>query len=594
MENNNEVKKILIATAFPIHGAGSGVLVNLQSAYHKMFGKDVHIVTANNRDDFPKQEGIAYKVVPFKSEKQNAKELPNSAPFNYLMFTTHTESTENFWNIGLKELEIYNKNFETVIGKEVAEYNPDVIHAQHNWLLSNLCTKFGKPVVTTVHGTDLIGYEKSINYLNEVNKKLENYKDSEYYNKVASVFEDWSNVTSANVENAKQEILSQDGLSEEEKQTVENLFKLYEEQYKYKYYMKETEDSARNSEQIIVISDAQKDKFIKLFPYAKDKAVLAENGFDERVYNYNDKNIDKDFLNKINQKVEAGIESGDINLGENELANLSKFGNVPTNSPYYGLFVGKFADFKGIDAMLMAMKIYSEELAKQGRNIETIIVGAGNLNDNYLKLHDKLNLSKVHFVGRCTPNEIHEFQKISSFKYVLSRSEPFGLVVPEGAADGIPIIGANSGGIPSILKANMETIPAGDKIRTPLGFLVKTLPDRPHGLSDAEKDQLLKLDMYCADYIFGYDSKENVIQNVSKDFDITEEEAKKYLDSYETTVKLAAECAIDIVSGKEVFEKEKLATYTSKAYGQNEKEQQILKIFDNAHSSFYKKFEYKK
>lgn len=594
MDNQNEVKKILIATAFPIHGAGSGVLVNLQSAYHKMFGKDVHVITANNRDDFQKQEGIGYKVVPFKSEKQNAKELPNSAPFNYLMFTTHTESTENFWNIGLKELEIYNKNFENVIEKEIEEYNPDVIHAQHNWLLSNLCTKFGKPVVTTVHGTDLIGYEKSINYLNEVNKKLENYKDSKFYNQVASVFADWDKVTSSNVEEAKEKLLSESNLLGEDKETVEILFDLYEEQYKYKYYMKETEDSARNSEQIIVISDAQKEKFNKLFPFAKDKVVLAENGFDERVYNYGDKNIDKDFINKINQKVEKGIEAGDINLGENELANLSKFGNVPNNSPYYGLFVGKFADFKGIDAMLMAMKIYSEELAKQGKNIESIIVGAGNLNDNYLKLHEKLNLNKVHFVGRCTPNEIHEFQKISSFKYVLSRGEPFGLVVPEGAADGIPIIGANSGGIPSILKADMEQIPSGDKVRTPLGFLVKTLPDRPHNISDAEKDQLLKLDMYCADYIFGYDSKENVIKNVSKDFDITVEEAKEYLDSYETTVRAAANCAIDIVTGKEVFDKEKLATYTSKAYGQNEKEQQILKIFDNAHSSFYKKFEYKK
>ena len=59
MKKNN-VDKILIATAFPIYGAGSGVLVNLQSAYHKLFNKEVHIVTANNRDDFPKQDDIKY------------------------------------------------------------------------------------------------------------------------------------------------------------------------------------------------------------------------------------------------------------------------------------------------------------------------------------------------------------------------------------------------------------------------------------------------------------------------------------------------------------------------------------------------------
>ena len=71
MKENN-VDKILIATAFPIYGAGSGVLVNLQSAYHKLFDKEVHIVTANNRDDFPKQDDIKYRVVPFKSEKDES------------------------------------------------------------------------------------------------------------------------------------------------------------------------------------------------------------------------------------------------------------------------------------------------------------------------------------------------------------------------------------------------------------------------------------------------------------------------------------------------------------------------------------------
>ena len=590
-ENNTEVKKILIATAFPIHGAGSGVLVNLQSAYHKLFGKDVHVITANNREDFPKQEGIVYKVVPFKSEKPNAKTLPNSAPFNYLMFTTHTESTENFWNIGLKELEIYNKNFENVIKKEIEEYNPDVIHAQHNWLLSNLCTKFNKPVVTTVHGTDLIGYEKSQNYLNEINKKIEKYNDYKFKDIIAEIFDDSKKVTSDYIEKEKNKLLSSSELKSDDVEKINTLFDLFEQQFKYKYYLKETEESAKNSEQIIVISDAQKDKFIKLFPFAKDKVVLAENGFDERVYNFNDKETDNNFINRINNKVKAGIESGDIDLGENKEKNIEKFGNIPSDSKYYGLFVGKFADFKGIDALLMAMKIYTEELEKQGKNIETIIVGAGNLNDNYLKLYDKLGLKNVHFIGRCTPEEIHEFQKISSFKYVLSRSEPFGLVVPEGVADGIPIIGANSGGIPSILKAEMDQLPNSDKIKTPLGFLVKTLPDRINNLSDAESKELLKMDMYSADYIFG-DNKDEVIKNVSKDFNISVDDAKKYLQSYEATVKLAAECAVDIVSGKESFSKEKLATYISNKYGQNGKEKQILKIFDNAHNSFYKKFNY--
>ncbi len=588
MKENN-VDKILIATAFPIYGAGSGVLVNLQSAYHKLFNKEVHIVTANNRDDFPKQNDIKYRVVPFKSEKSGVKELPGSAPFNYLMFTTHTESTENFWNIGLKELEIYNKTFENTMKKEIEEYDTDVIHAQHNWLLSNLCTKFNKPVVTTVHGTDLIGYEKSRDYLADVNQKIEEYKSDKYKDAMEQFFSDEKNVTSDKIDAYKKELLA-NASSDEERKEIEALMKLYEDRFRYKFYMHEAEESARNSDRIIVISDAQYDKFVKLFPYAKDRIVLAENGYDERIYHYDGEPGDRTFIEKINEKVKNGIESGDIDLGEDKEANLNKFGNIPTDSDKYGLFVGKFADFKGIDALLMAMKIYTEEMKKKEKKVSSIIVGSGKLNDNFMKLYDKLGLENVHFIGRATPNEIHELQKLSEFKFVLSRNEPFGLVVPEGAADGIPIIGANSGGIPSIMKAKENVDLSGDKVKVALGYLVKTLPDRPHNIADAEKDQLLKLDMYTADYIFNCDNdedKKSIINNVAKDFNMSEEWAKDYLEAYEKTVRIAAECALDILTEEVVFEKEKLAKYTSEAYGQNKKEEQILNIFNEAHSFHY-------
>ncbi len=590
MKKNN-VDKILIATAFPIYGAGSGVLVNLQSAYHKLFNKEVHIVTANNRDDFPKQDDIKYRVVPFTSEKKDAPKLPGSAPFNYLMFTTHTESTENFWNIGLKELEIYNKTFENAMKKEIEEYDTDVIHAQHNWLLSNLCTKFGKPVVTTVHGTDLIGYEKARDYLADTNKKIDEHKDNKFNDEIKEFFEDFDNVTYDGEEELKKRVEAKCENSEE-KDSADELIKLYEDQYRYKYYMHEAEDSARNSDKIIVISDAQKEKFDTLFPFAKDRVILAENGYDERIYNYDGTNGDIKALERMNQKVIDGIASGDIDLGENPEKNRAKFGDIPLDSDKYGLFVGKFADFKGIDALLMVMKIYTEEMKKQGKKVDSIIVGSGKLNDNYMKLYDKLGLEAVHFVGRTTSNEIHDLQQLSEFKFVPSRNEPFGLVVPEGTADGIPVIGANSGGIPSILRADADLDLSQDKIQTPVGFLFRTLPNRPHNIADAEKDQLLKLDSYAADYIFGNDLEGNtnvdrnaIISNVAKEFDLTEKEAKDYLDSYELSVKKAAEFAIKKKKKKVVFDKEKLASYTREKYGQNKKEEQILNIFTEATES---------
>jgi glycosyltransferase involved in cell wall biosynthesis len=537
------VNKILIATAFPIYGAGSGILVNLQSAYHRMHNKQVHIITANNRDDFEKRDDIGYTVVPFTSQVPGAPVLEGAAPFNYLMFTTHTESTENFWNIGLKELEIYNDTFKRTLDKVIAEFNPDVIHAQHNWLLSSMCTRYNLPVVTTVHGTDLIGYEKSLDYLEKINKELE---------------------------------------------TNPNDQKLLEEKQKYEFYISEAENSARNSDKIIIISDAQMEKFLKLFPFAKDHAVLAENGYDERVYHYDESEKSTDIIDQLNEKVRNGLENGTIDVGENKELNVSKFGNIPKDSDYYGLFVGKFADFKGIDALLMAMKKYTDFMKEKGKTITSIIVGSGKLNDNYMKLYDKLGLENVRFTGKTTSDEIHKLQLLSEFKFVPSREEPFGLVVPEGVADGIPVIGSNSGGIPSILKGDMEDLPDSDIIKTPLGILFKSLPKRLNNIADAEHEELLALDLLTADYIFDESKKQDSINQVSQMFNISENEAKEYLDNYERSVNAIAESAEKILTREIVFDKSTLAHLIAEKYGQNKKEEQILQIFEDAYNEHNK------
>ena len=50
------------------------------------------------------------------------------------MFTTHTESTANFWNASLEQIKEYESAFRKAINKEVKEFKPDVIHGQHNWI----------------------------------------------------------------------------------------------------------------------------------------------------------------------------------------------------------------------------------------------------------------------------------------------------------------------------------------------------------------------------------------------------------------------------------------------------------------------------
>lgn len=271
-------KKILIVTAFPTHGAGSGALITTQAKSYIEDGHEVVIITGNNRTDFDKLEGVRYHIVPFKGETEDAEKIEGQCNFNYLMFTTHTESTANFWNASIEQIEEYMKAFETAISEEVKMFNPDIIHAQHNWITSSLLSKFNKPVVLTIHGTDLMGYKKSKEKLEEVNEKIRQEKQKYANDKneekiknieeIEKIYEKYS---------TKQQILKdiKEAIDTKNikisKEELSELIKLYDEKVKYQLYMRNAENSANNSNRIIVISDDQKREFVSLFPNDKEK-----------------------------------------------------------------------------------------------------------------------------------------------------------------------------------------------------------------------------------------------------------------------------------------------------------------------------------
>ena len=364
-------RSILIATAFPTHGAGSGALVTTQAKSYVENGQNVVIITGNNRTDFDKLEGVRYHVVPFTGESENPEKIPNQAPFNYLMFTTHTESTANFWNISLENLEIYCKSFSNALKEEVKQCNPNVIHAQHNWLLSSEATRMGKPVVTTIHGTDLMGYEKAKLKLEEAEKEIKALKENNNSTDFAKLEEVYakSNSYKEILDNIKRLIDNKELKSS--KAEIMQIIEKYNDRRKYKFYINEAENSAKNSDKIIVISDAQKEKFVSLFPYAEDKVVLLENGYDPKTF-YVEEKVDKEELFKE-------FES-----------NATPDGKIDTNYDALFTFVGKFADFKGIDSLLIANKIYDEELKKKGIKPLTIIVGSGALDSKLKEEANKL------------------------------------------------------------------------------------------------------------------------------------------------------------------------------------------------------------
>ena len=573
MENTKtkNKKKILIVTAFPTHGAGSGALITTQAKSYVENGDEVVIITGNNRTDFEKLEGVKYHVVPFTAESENPEKIEGQCPFNYLMFTTHTESTANFWNVSLEEIEEYIKAFERAIREEIENFNPDIIHAQHNWLTSSICNNFDEPVTLTIHGTDLMGYIKANEKLEivqqqirERKERLQNAKDRKGLSNMGIIEEIYLRANSKAEVMRELKAAIQSKKLDITKPELEELVNLYDSKTLYELYKKEAEKSAKQSERIIVISDAQEQQFDELFPGNEDKVRLLENGYDAKVF-YQNKNVTREEI--IPQLI--GNENADYN-------NLV-------------LFVGKFADFKGIDALLDAAKIYEKDADDKGKKTETIIVGSGVLDDKLRKQAEVLGLEHTHFVGRKNHSEICKLQNLADVSLIPSRNEPFGLVVIEGTSCGHPVIATNSGGIPGILNTDREDL--SDKTKsyvTKLGVLIPPLPDRPTDLDDNAKDRLDEMTTRYS-MIEKQEEKTDFISKNAKELNMAEETLKTYFDKYMRTVNALSTSVIDICDKKLEFNNDDIAKYTEETYSQDVIRDKILGIFDEAEEEHQKK-----
>lgn len=479
--NKDEVRN-LIVTAFPVHGAGSGALVTTQAISYVKNGYPVAIITANNRDDFPKVDGVKYHVVPFSSEKEGAEKLEGAADFNYLMFTTHTESTATFWNSSLEQIKQYEGMFRNAIKEEIEEFKPTFIHAQHNWISSSIATEFDLPVVLTIHGTDLMGYERSKSEMRDIKEQLESKE-----------------------------------VSDEDKKGLKEKYE------KYKIFINHSINSAKNSNKIIVISEAQKQKFEELFPFAKDKVELVKNGYNPEVF-YVEENVDK-------EEVFSKLTS-----------DRAENGKIDTDFDKMVLFVGKFAGFKGIDVMLDAAKDYEEKMEEKGQKVLTVLVGTGSLEKDLKEQAEKLQLKNTHFVGLQNHDTIRNLQNLADVSLIPSRDEPFGLVVIEGTACGHPVIATNGGGIPDILNTT------GKKMKKEYNEEI-----------DGKNSDILKPDEGTKGT---YTTDLGMLVPID--------------DS-----KSLANAVVSVLDGEKKFDNKHIAEYTKENYSQEEITKRLINLFEN-------------
>ena len=158
--------KVLMINHFPIVGSGSGTYTRNIAVHLVKKGHEVSIIMPENTSRFNSIPGVNMIPVFFSNEEK----IGNGLPFNFPCFTTHPRSSVSFFDLDDSQIEEYLSTFEKVIADAVEQYKPDVIHAQHVWLLSWLAVKTGVPCVITAHGTDLMGYQQGVRFQHYANE----------------------------------------------------------------------------------------------------------------------------------------------------------------------------------------------------------------------------------------------------------------------------------------------------------------------------------------------------------------------------------------------------------------------------------------
>lgn len=149
--------RILLINHFPLVGSGSGVYVyNIAKSLVEL-GHQVCIIVPENTTNISCEEGIKVHPVFFKCEEN----IDGQLDFNFPCMDPHPRSNFLFEEMSEKQEKQYVKAFEKAIETEISEFRPDVIHAQHIWIITGLLKQYNVPYIITSHGAEFITYRKT-------------------------------------------------------------------------------------------------------------------------------------------------------------------------------------------------------------------------------------------------------------------------------------------------------------------------------------------------------------------------------------------------------------------------------------------------
>lgn len=149
--------KVLLINQFPLIGSGSGVYVTNIAKSLEQAGHKVCIIMPENTTKIEERENIKIHPVFFKREEI----IKGQLDFNFPCMDPHPRSSFLFNNMTKLQIQQYETAFRKAIEEELKEFQPDIIHSQHIWIISGLLKGYNIPYIITSHGAEFITYKRT-------------------------------------------------------------------------------------------------------------------------------------------------------------------------------------------------------------------------------------------------------------------------------------------------------------------------------------------------------------------------------------------------------------------------------------------------
>lgn len=150
--------RILQILLFPLQGSGSGTYAERLAEFEQRRGHTVRVLCC---DHTAPRQSFETAVLLFRPDREPSLQV--DLDFNFPAFTTHPLSpTTTFGSLSPAQREAYIAAFQRKIAQEVEQFQPDIVHAHHGWVigaaLAELRAERRVPYVISLHGTEHYGF----------------------------------------------------------------------------------------------------------------------------------------------------------------------------------------------------------------------------------------------------------------------------------------------------------------------------------------------------------------------------------------------------------------------------------------------------